>query len=496
VQDGGNDPSCIDLLHRAIAAAKETTDLSNQAAQGGHGFPYDAYQRFIGSDVENKRLMTQFFLNCLPIHKAPTSNQPPVFYGSPGGGVTAGDQPSSGGLRARPNPPFLQGRVEQSDPTQPIRNILKGLADKSRAKGFPAQTVADTLSQEPDPLIAAAAPCLNLISDAVTNEDRAFALRMQALQSNTFAPQADQAFAASKRALDQFDACLDHNVATAPLAPMTLAGLAKKLAPHYDLSNPGDVGRVGVDIISGYLVGKGVGYVLPALPTALKAVFGKTGEPLPPVTRIPPPTPEWLSPTGSGAQTPWPPGALSSPRPPNVRVPDVLNNTPRPIYLQQQDRTCVPACIRMVVDTILRRQVPEEAVLRALPPGAYSPTVGTLMDGISAGLKNLGIPASLVNNASVDDIAAAVKTGYPAIVRVGDATLGHGVIVDGVVGSPGNRYFFIRDPLNLAHLDPGFRQTLQNAGFRNAPVLTEQAFVGMFETNAGPGRGLAVFTSP
>ncbi len=62
-----------------------------------------------------------------------------------------------------------------------------------------------------------------------------------------------------------------------------------------------------------------------------------------------------------------------------------------------------------------------------------------------------------------------------------------------MVGSPGNRWIVVRDPYNLAHVtDPGSRQLLQQAGFTNRPVYSEQEFLAQFTQ----GGSWAIFTGP
>jgi len=480
---GVTDSACLDPVKEGVEDERQEHALARQAPRSGHD---PALDKRLG-ELEQARdaALRRVPRDCLEAARGHTQNG------------SASSQPP-------PNPPVFQGSVDQSNPAQPIRALIKGFADQSQAKGFPAQTTADTLSQEPDPLIAAAGPCAALLQTAVANENEAVALRARAAQNpsmqSTLDAQAERAFAASRTALDQFNGCLDRNVATAPIAPVSLAGLAKKLAPHYDLGNPGDVGRLGVDIIGGYLVNKGLGYVLPFLPAGLSKVFGKTGEPLPPITALPPATPEWQIAKGLPSEPTWlPPAGLSSEWPPGVQLPAVIENTWRPVYLQEQPNSCVLACIRMVEGTILRRPVSESTVLQHLPPGAFDPNVGTQMGVIAHTLQEMGVPASLqMKYSTIDDLAAAVKDGYPAIVRVGDATSGHGVIVDAVVGQPGNRYFFMRDPLNPAHLEPSLRQVLESnpAGFRNAPILSEQQFNEIYDLGHSTAGGHAVFTHP
>jgi hypothetical protein len=478
---GVTDSACLDPIKEGVEDERQEHALARQAPRSGHD---PALDKRLG-ELEQARdaALRRVPRDCLEAGHGHAQNG------------SASSQPP-------PNPPVFQGSVDQSNPAQPIRALIKGFADQSQAKGFPAQTTADTLSQEPDPLIAAAGPCAALLQTAVANENEAVALRARAAQNpsmqSALDAQAEQAFVASRTALDQFNGCLDRNVATAPITPVSLAGLAKKLAPHYDLRNPGDVGRLGVDIIGGYLVNKGLGYVLPFLPAGLSKVFGKTGEPLPPITALPPATPEWQIAAGSSGPSTWP-AAVSVDWPPGIQLPKVIENTLRPVHLQEQPTSCVLACVRMVAETILRRPVSEATVLQHLPPGAFDPNVGTQIGVIAHTLQEMGVPASLqMKYSTIDDLAAAVKDGYPAIVRVGDATSGHGVIVDAVVGQPGSRYFFIRDPLNPAHLDPTLRQVLQTqpAGFRNAPILTEQQFNSIYDLGQASPGGFSMFTHP
>lgn len=327
----------------------------------------------------------------------------------------------------------------------------------------------------------------------------------------------------------------------APSGPLIdLSNALNELAPHYDMTRPHE----GLRIIGDIVTGMGLGYLAKGLGFAMKGAVGRlTGKAMQEAAEVATesaPRPSSWAPPGATAEPPagaggrvttgpatsgrptggggaasgtgtpgqipgggptggsLPPGAVVPPRtlPPGVQVPDVLRNTPRPLYLQQTPSSCGQACIKMVSETVQRRSLPE-SFYRQLSrgglganPGGYAPGVGTQMGNLAQVMQKAGIRATVLSGQTVDDIAAATRNGYPAIARVGTDTAGHFVVVDGVVGSPGNRYLLLRDPLNLAHTpDAATRQLLVDSGFSNMPVVSEQDFVNTFG-------GWALFVRP
>jgi hypothetical protein len=317
---------------------------------------------------------------------------------------------------------------------------------------------------------------------------------------------------------------VEENVGTPPEAPsgpfVDLANALNELAPHYDMMRPHE----GLRVISDIVTGMGLGYLVKGLGFGLKSVMGKlTGKAIQGAAETPPPIRSWapaggslepprtagpkLPTQGAGGGLPtqapvsgqmggsFPAGAVIRTRtlPPGVRVPDVLLNTPRPVHLQQTPMSCGLACIKMVSETVERRSLPE-AFYRQISrggvgvnPGGYNPSVGTQMANLADVMRKARLKATMLSGQTIDDIAAATKSGYPAIVRVGNQTSGHFVVVDAVVGSPGNRYLFIRDPANLAHANAATQQLLVDSGFSNMPVYSEQEFANVF------GGGFSIF---
>ena len=303
------------------------------------------------------------------------------------------------------------------------------------------------------------------------------------------------------------------------------------LAPHYDITRPNE----GLKVVKDVLVGMALGRILNGVPGAAKKFFGKAGEEVaeevgsagerlglpknggePPLAGEPaaggasqnplrgglsdttgelpgtggnPITPTW------GNTSPSLPAQLNSwsNPPPGVPVPSFLKTTPRPIFLQEMPSSCVEACVKMVAETVKRRSLPEN-FLRQIARGngfnpKYSQLTGTIPTEIPNLLNIVGVKNTGFVVATVDDVAAKTANGYPAIVGISSQVQGHAIIVDAVVGAPGNRFFFIRDPLNLRFFDAGTQSFLRSAGFSNHGVMSEQEFLTQFLKRA-------VFSNP
>jgi hypothetical protein len=152
----------------------------------------------------------------------------------------------------------------------------------------------------------------------------------------------------------------------------------------------------------------------------------------------------------------------------------------------------------MTAETVLRRSLPESFYRQisrgpwGQNPGRYEPNLGTELTNLADVMKKAGLRPRVVGapenptladlERSIDHIAQATSQGYPAVVHTGSLAKGHYMVVDAVVGAPGNRHFFLRDPLNLAHVpDAATRQMIIDSGFSNFPVMTEQEFLGAFK---------------
>jgi hypothetical protein len=309
------------------------------------------------------------------------------------------------------------------------------------------------------------------------------------------------------------------------------------LAPHYDLTKPNEGARIIKDI----LLGMALGRITSGASGALKTLFGKAGkqvgqelgelggklkppggvsEPslgseVPPsagsqnplkggaseVAGTEPIAPSWgnpAQPPSSGGAPLVPQNSWTNP-PPGVTPPKFLSSTPRRAFPQERTNSCALACTKMVADTVTRRSLPEsfyQQLARGggtpggyFPKPNYDPLSGTRVGEIPKLLDFAGVKNSGVVQSTIDEVASRTANGYPAIVGIKSAAQGHALVVDAVVGNPGSRSLFIRDPLNLKLLDQTSRQFLTNAGFTNHGVMAEQEFLSQFE-------GRAIFTDP
>ncbi len=170
--------------------------------------------------------------------------------------------------------------------------------------------------------------------------------------------------------------------------------------------------------------------------------------------------------------------------PPGFSLPAVIENTPRPLFLQQRNASCGLACIKMVMAT-LGRQSAEERIYRllaGLPRFAgdidcYVPNIGTSPERLTDLLTKLGVRARLARGQTIANLQAATKNGYPAMVGLGPDGGIHAFIVDGVIPDAyGNLYVVGRDPGNLSLLNPITRQNFIKRGFDNFPVVRATNF--------------------
>jgi len=299
-----------------------------------------------------------------------------------------------------------------------------------------------------------------------------------------------------------------------------LAALQKTLdsmAPHYDMTKPGE----GLRVIKDILTGMGLGYVARGVPAGLRALAAKTGR-----------TGDGLAnralqsgvqnaakrSSGSFGNNATPGLQSVAPSwnnlPPGVQLPKILQTTPRPLYPQTRPYSCVQACVKMAVDTVRRRPLPESylrELARADPatgvfsagnpngPQVYTPGIGTPPRLIGDLLSKGGVPnTGLLSNQTVDDLATRTASGYPAVVGIGGTNPAnseewlHAVLVDAVEGAPGSRTIFYRDPMNVNLLDQSTKALMQNSGYTGKAWMSEQEFAAAMQRTGGQ----AVYTRP
>lgn len=286
-----------------------------------------------------------------------------------------------------------------------------------------------------------------------------------------------------------------------------LSGFLNTIAPHYDMASRNDT---GIKVVGDILVDMGLGHLAGKVPGALRAMV-RSGDNVvegsaKAANKIASQKPAGGKPaggkplgsdSGSGLSDKSPvQGSVSTPAsgpgwihlPEGMALPPILKNTPRTLHLQEETHSCVQACIRMVAETVKRMPM-REGFLRQSGKWAYKSGEGTGELAIPQLLKDVGIPNPGWRPTTVDEIAAAVKEGYPAIVTYGKA---HVSIVDAVVEHGGDRFIFLRNPANPSHWDKLTAEMMDNLGFSNYPVVSEADFLGSFTA----GGGKAVFTSP
>ena len=282
-----------------------------------------------------------------------------------------------------------------------------------------------------------------------------------------------------------------------------LSNVLDAIAPHYDMVSHNDT---GLRVIQDIMKDAALGHLIGNAPKALRGMVARSDRAIDTARRAATRTSRakgW----GKSAQNhnsgrnavgnqstqvlgrgtrvaPGHPNYL----PPTLRVPEMLQKTPRPIYLQEESHSCVQACTRMVAHTIKRAHLPEETI-RKITGKAYTPGVGTQPEAISKLLGDVGIPNSKLQKVSIDELAKGTEGGYPAIVSYGDK---HASIVDAVVEHGGERFVFMRNPVNPAHLSSKSSQFVHNAGHENFPILREEDFLRSFID----GGSQAIFTNP
>ena len=290
------------------------------------------------------------------------------------------------------------------------------------------------------------------------------------------------------------DALRAMNEALSPVAePLAnLSNLLDAIAPHYDIASSNDV---GLRVIKDIFVDIGVGHLGSKIGPALKAMATKAGQAAIAATRKAGKAAATRASAvagganryrgvGAGATIP-----SSGANPVNVPIPEMLQKTPRPMHLQEEDASCVQACTRMVTDTVKRENIPESA-LRARTGEFYTPGDGTDGQAIATLLTDVGVPNSGWGVTPVAKLAQAVPDGYPAIISYGNK---HVSVLDAVVEHNGVNYYFIRNPTNLGLVqDPQTLELLKRSGFSNYAVVAERDFLDSYAA----GGAKAVLTSP
>jgi hypothetical protein len=175
--------------------------------------------------------------------------------------------------------------------------------------------------------------------------------------------------------------------------------------------------------------------------------------------------------------------------PAGVKIPAVVLNTPRPVYQQEMSKSCGPACVKMVTETILRKSLPEE-VYRTMCQTEVE--IGTGVEKAAIAMRKVGLNAKVERQQRLQDLAAATENGYPAILHMGPAQDGHALIVDAVVKDlAGNAFVIARDPWNLSKMSAELQSAYKAEKYSNYPVITAEDFLGK-----GGWSGTAIYTKP
>src|SRR5262249_6975170 len=119
IKAGVTDEACIDPLKEGVEDERQEQALARQAPSSGH----DQTLQKQMSELETARdealsRVPKYCLDAAHTHAASDGQ----------------DQQTQNGTT-----PVFQGPVQQSEPAKAISDLIKGFADQSRAKGFPAQ---------------------------------------------------------------------------------------------------------------------------------------------------------------------------------------------------------------------------------------------------------------------------------------------------------------------------------------------------------------------
>ena len=259
-------------------------------------------------------------------------------------------------------------------------------------------------------------------------------------------------------------------------SPMTkLAALLDEMAPHYHIDRPEDVGRLGRDIITGYFVGRGLGYLLKNVPAALNALFGPAARAT--IGDIPEAGITGLQPPVVSPSTWYNP-------PPGATMPIEMSGRWMPLYPQEMEASCGPACARAITATVRGVDVGEspfrEPAVWSAEGGSWPQQLKTMLD--AAGIRNSGF----MTGQTLDQLAQGTRNG-PVVIGTGQVQdgslvsgIGHAKILDGVSGIAPNRFFWLRDPMNLDLEPPLIRDFIKAAGFEGHEVVPEISFSNSF----------------
>jgi hypothetical protein len=247
------------------------------------------------------------------------------------------------------------------------------------------------------------------------------------------------------------------------------------------------------DFLMEYLcsVGRGLGYLLENVPAVLKALYGPAaraavgeisepgvGAPRAPATVPPAPrSPNSPTPVPGVRLFTWDNPPAGATRPPEM-------NGIMPVYPQETPTSCGPACARAITSTVRGVDV-GESPFRQSPVwtnqgGAWPQQIKAMLD--AAGVSNSGVKTGQ----TLDQLAQGAKNG-PIVIGTGQMSqtgslvgLGHAKILDGVSGVAPNRFFWVRDPMNLNLEPPLIREFFEAVGFNGHEVIPEVSFSHSF----------------
>jgi hypothetical protein len=404
------------------------------------------------------------------------SGNTPGNEGSPGqsGGVAGGTAPVSGGTSAGGGSTANGGVTASGTPCEPNYDMSTA-AGQAAAMQNAAQTqyacCEYRLAHNPE-----LAPCTPPPAQSTTQPLQATA------QNDNPCSAAEGAAWPALQQLESFTAQVANAVRDA------LVSTTHAMAPQFDMTQSGE----GLRYMTTLLTNMGLKYLAAAAPAAIQAIA--SGKPV----QLPNPVLTWTPTAGSAAANIRTlPGRTPASPPPGLRLPTVIADTPRPLQLQESQTSCAPACVKMIVETIMRVTRPESYYQNmangtngVCPPGAYQPGTGSGMQWILSLIQQAGINATMQSNQDVGLLQSSVANGYPALVHLGPNANGHSVIVDAVEEDAAKNLWVIgRDPLNMSFVDASGQQFLQDSGFENYFVVDEQDFISAWS-------GWAIYTKP
>jgi hypothetical protein len=263
---------------------------------------------------------------------------------------------------------------------------------------------------------------------------------------------------------------------------VALQNALQQITARYDVTRRSDAGLL---IMQDSLMNLGFGWALKGAGAVARALATRAA------ARLPYQVFSWATPRLAGNV--FVPLTSIRQMPAGASIPVVLENTPRPLFLQEEPTSCALACVKMVTQTVLRKSM-SEGFYRQLAQDAcvYTPGVGTEINGIARLIQQAGVPANLETGQTVQQLLAATRNGYPAVVALGSGNAGHAVVVDGFTkDAAGNWYVLARDPWNLNLLDANAKWSFQQLGFKNYAVYSLADFTG-----PGGWSGSVIYTRP